>query len=652
MLATMLPLGLGFMLIHGGLIAAVTGGDIPAGRGWIWALSLWLRIFSVIASGQVWLEYVPTPVFIRELLASSMSVRFTYLLASPLLLLSQVKLRFEQIREAQLARGVPIYGNIKDRFQSIIALLFPLISGLLGDLPSRSAALDMKAFGFFPFRTSLYKPKPLKPEHQKTLSEFSSIEENIETILEIKANSCFKPESGGLLQLPELCLEGGENVLIQGGNGSGKSTLGMLLSGGAPEYRQGLLDGSVQVIGHSVTSRTMLKSSPFIQLVQQNPSICFSGCAFTVEEEVAFGAENLALPSQEVRSRVEEALTLTDTYDLSERSIEHLSGGEAQKVVLASALAMRPRLLILDEAFSRVYPEGALKLLSNLQDWGRRYNSAIIFLERTGSLISRRAECTKHFYIKEGKVLEGFYEKDVLKDIAALKKPVKPKINEKSPLLEIADLSFSWPGADRNLLQNIEQRLYMGERVALTGPNGAGKSTLLRLTAGLLKPSKGSVLLDGRAVCGMEASDRASLAGFLFQDPERQIFHSTVKDEILFSLRGASLTEKEKEIELSKVIEQTGLTGREKTHPLDLNSAERRMVAVASLAVRQPKLLLLDEPTRELDSFWLAIFNRWLEEQKATVLAITHDTAWLRIAFTSIWHLEDGQINFNCKNNS
>ena len=221
------------------------------------------------------------------------------------------------------------------------------------------------------------------------------------------------------------------------------------------------------------------------------------------------------------------------------------------------------------------------------------------------------------------------------------RKPLPP---ETPPVLEIRDLDFFWKGAELPLLKELNEKIVPGERVALVGANGAGKSTLLRLCGGLLDPTGGDIFLNGEPVRRILPRQRSSEIGFLFQDPERQIFHATVEEEILFSLRNEKFSADEKKARLERALNVTGLRGKEKTHPLDLNSAERRMVAVASLSVQDLRLLLLDEPTRELDDYWLDVFLKWMDTQTAAILTISHDPELVSKYFHRTWLLKAGAI--------
>ncbi|POP46453.1 cobalt ABC transporter ATP-binding protein [Superficieibacter electus] len=174
-------------------------------------------------------------------------------------------------------------------------------------------------------------------------------------------------------------------VLITGGNGSGKSSLAQLLAGCwfpefmTPDYYG---EGRAFLLGIEVGKMLLAERAQHIQLVQQSPYLQFSGCTFSVEEEVAFGPENLCLSEKDILARVDAALTLTDCQPLRYRHPVALSGGEAQRVVIACALAMQPRLLLLDEAFSRLTAQATRTLLARLQAWATEQQALVIILER------------------------------------------------------------------------------------------------------------------------------------------------------------------------------------------------------------------------------------------------------------------------------
>ena len=632
----MFPLALGFWLIHGGALQLFLGSLVQPSRA-VWALGLWLRILSVISASQLWLEYVPPPVLIRSLFAGRLPASWAFLLASPLLLAEQIRTRAAQVREAQLSRGVPVHGTFLERASSLTALVFPLVLGMLNELPARSAALDMKGFGLFPRRSSLAREGETGalPALEPAPQTFNG------KVAELREAAFLAPgETKPVLEIPEFSVLPGEAAYLEGGNGSGKSTLASMLSGAVPEHRGGSISGDVRVLGEDVTSRSCLAWSTDVQAVQQNPVLSLSGCTFTVREEVAFGPENLALPPAEIRTRVERALDLAGITHLGDRNPACLSGGEAQKLALASALAMTPRLLVLDEAFSRIHPADRHSLASVLRRQAREEGTALVVLEKPGNASSPWFPPAWHF--RDGRLLPG--PSPVRSRRPAAGSSLFPEKKDDRPVLVIDDLSFRWKGETSPLLRSLNAVLRPGERAALTGPNGAGKSTLMRLCAGLLEPECGAVLLGGVPVGSMAPGERAARIGFLFQDAERQIFHSTVAGEVLFSLRKSALSPDERMERMRQALSATGLSGKEEKHPLDLNAAERRMVAVASLSVREGDLLLLDEPTRDFDPEWQGRFEEWMLSRPEAIVAVSHDPEFSGRLFPAVWSLDSGRL--------
>jgi len=214
-------------------------------------------------------------------------------------------------------------------------------------------------------------------------------------------------------------------------------------------------------------------------------------------------------------------------------------------------------------------------------------------------------------------------------------------------MLEINHISFRWPKTPDDCISDLSLSIAPGEWIALVGDNGAGKSTLLRLAAGLLTPTEGEVLLEGQILSQYSAPQRASQIGVLFQEAERQIFHNTVYDEVAFGLRRQKLPADERERRTLQALEICGLQEVARHHPLDLHAGQRRMVAVASLCASKPKLLLLDEPSRDFDAHWLQRFEHWLalERQAGTaILAISHDLDFIARHFTRVIHLDAGTL--------
>ncbi|HEM6844121.1 energy-coupling factor ABC transporter ATP-binding protein [Providencia rettgeri] len=213
----------------------------------------------------------------------------------------------------------------------------------------------------------------------------------------------FIPQSAeqSLLGPIDLQLNAGQWLCVFGGNGSGKSTLAQILAGWHSDLIQGKIEGTAEVLQAPLADSSVVQVSISRQLVQQSPQLQLSGCAFTVEQEIAFGPENLGLSPSEISERVEDAIALTFCEALRKRHPATLSGGEAQRVVLASALAMQPKLLLLDEAFSRLTPSATQRILAQLQHYTEHTNCSIIFFER--NLLPAISFCDSFLLLSTGK---------------------------------------------------------------------------------------------------------------------------------------------------------------------------------------------------------------------------------------------------------
>lgn len=217
-------------------------------------------------------------------------------------------------------------------------------------------------------------------------------------------------------------------------------------------------------------------------------------------------------------------------------------------------------------------------------------------------------------------------------------------------MLQLNHIHFSWPNSDTECLHDIHLNIAKGEAIALIGDNGAGKSTLLKLICGLLKPTQGSITIHDQDIAKLHAGERVKLVGLLFQEPERQFFHNTVKAEISYGLKIQKYPASEIEEKVTTVLSDFNLTHRQDEHPLDLNSAEKRMVTLASLAVLDLPVLLLDEPSRDLDDDWLLILEQWLQQSQAngtTIIAISHDPKFIERNTQRIIRLSQGKISID-----
>jgi energy-coupling factor transport system ATP-binding protein len=404
-----------------------------------------------------------------------------------------------------------------------------------------------------------------------------------------------------------LELQPGEVVALLGRSGSGKSTLLRALSGLVPHFHGGRLAGRVVVAGLDTRTARPAELAGTVATVFQDPED--QVVMALVENEVAFGLENLGTPPAQIRSRVERALEAVGAHQLLGRRTAELSGGELQRICLASALALEPQLLLLDEPTSQLDPDAARRFLAAVD----RLGAAVVLSEQR---VGRALElATRVLYLEDGRLLLDAPTAEAREWLAASRPrwtspsvdPTQSKTRPSEPVLVLSGIGFGYRGGP-SVLDGAELTVGRGEIVALSGANGSGKTTLAKIAAGLLEPGAGMVRRVGRA-------------GYLSQDPGRYVVRETALAEVALAVGGD-------EGPARAVLERFGLGWAAAQHPRDLSSGERERLGIASVAVAEPDLLVLDEPTRGLDPDRKAELARWLEEYAAAgrgVLVATHD---------------------------
>jgi energy-coupling factor transport system ATP-binding protein len=403
-----------------------------------------------------------------------------------------------------------------------------------------------------------------------------------------------------------LRLEPGEVVALLGPSGSGKSTLLRALAGLVPHFHGGRFAGAVYVDGRDTRRVRPSSLAGTTAAVFQDPED--QVVMALVRNEIAFGLENLGVPGSEIWARVDEALEAVGALHLAERRTAELSGGELQRVCLASALALRPRLLLLDEPTSQLDPDAAERFLHLVSELG---GATVLSEQRTGRAL---ALADRVLFMEGGRILADAERDDGLAWLAEhraryLPPSVAPGAEPAGgeTVSRVSGVSFAYR-TGLKVLDGASLEVGRGEIVALEGPNGSGKTTLAKIAAGLLRPGAGAVELNGRA-------------GYLSQDPGRYLVRDRVLDEVGLAVGGD-------EVRAKAALDRVGLAWAEDRHPRDLSSGERERLGLAAVAVAEPDLLVLDEPTRGIDPDRKAAIAEWLEEYAGAgrgVLVATHD---------------------------
>jgi len=472
------------------------------------------------------------------------------------------------------------------------------------------------------------------------------------------------------LQGVNLQIEDGEFVLVTGPSGCGKSSLCRCLNGLIPHFYGGKIAGGMEVQGLDVMKSTTKEMATRVGMVFQDPENQL--VSMDVEREVAFGLENLAFARDIMAKRVEESLDALGLSGIRYRGVHELSGGEKQKVVIASVLALHPDILVLDEPTSELDPRSAEEVLSIVQRLNDDLGMTVILVEhrldRVVHLVDRMIVMDEGEIIADGPprgvlangditsvgagvpplvrmvrrlrdsgfdvddipltVKEGrAILKDVFREAKVSELPKTESTNSGEPVIEIDKLWYAYPEG-LTALRNVSLRICRGEFVAVMGRNASGKTTLVKHINGLLKPTKGKVRVAGIDTQKATIAELARKVGFVFQNPNDHIFADTVEEEISFILRNLGFDGTEMAARVDEVLEMFGLKEHRRQYPRSLSGGERQRVAMASVLVASPEVLILDEPTRGLEYRLKSELMRFLDRYRGegnTVVLVTHD---------------------------
>jgi energy-coupling factor transporter ATP-binding protein EcfA2 len=398
-----------------------------------------------------------------------------------------------------------------------------------------------------------------------------------------------------VLREVSLTVAAGEHVALLGPSGSGKSSLLRALAGLVPHFHGGTFSGTVVVAGLDTRETRAGLLAGTVASVFQDPEDQI--VMARVANDVSFGLENLGTQPAEIWARVDEALTLVGAEHLSGRQTAELSGGELQRVALASALALRPQLLLLDEPTSQLDPAAADAFFEIVEG----LPCAVVVSEQRPA--RPLAHVDRVLFMDGGRIVLDAPRDEALSWLAEHRPLYLP--HQRELVCRVQDVSFSYD--ERLVLDRVSLEVRRGEILALTGPNGAGKTTLALIACGLLQPGAG-VVEHGRAA-------------YLAQDPGRHVVTERVLDEVAI---GAG------EQRARVTLDRLGLAASIDRHPRDLSVGERERLALAAVIALEPELLVLDEPTRGVDPERKADLARLLRAEAPSrgTIVVTHDLPW------------------------
>lgn len=462
-------------------------------------------------------------------------------------------------------------------------------------------------------------------------------------------------EAQNALDHVSLAIEKGEFVGVIGPSGAGKSTLAAVMSGAIPHHYTGQLFGATLVDDRDTCEITLTDISRVVGSVLQD--IDAQMVAPIVEDEMLFGLENFGIPHDQIEERISQTLTTVGISDLRHREIATLSGGQKQKVAIAAIIAMAPNVLVLDEPTAALDPASSTLVFDTLRQINREHGITVVVIEQKVALLSKY--CSRVLVMADGKLafdgephqvfahaselrqmgvdsprvarianslaevgllpsdqapclnvseahqlisslLADATSKDAPADVPETSPhiPAVPRGVNQEPVVELTDVTFAYPHGGASV-SNLNMCVYPGELVGIIGQNGAGKTTLTKLLNGLLHPASGTVRMAGMNTADVPTSAIAAKCATLFQNPDRQLCRDTVLDEVAFGLELHGVGTDEARQRARVAAERFGLPLDES--PFSLSRGQRQMVALASVVVLDPQVVLLDEPTSGLD---------------------------------------------------
>jgi energy-coupling factor transporter ATP-binding protein EcfA2 len=459
-------------------------------------------------------------------------------------------------------------------------------------------------------------------------------------------------------------LEPGEVLLVAGPSGCGKSTLIRAINGLIPHSYRGELAGRVAIDGRATTEVRLRDLAELVGTVLQDPRKQL--VASTVEGELAFGPENVGMPRNEIRSRVDEVAAASGIQHLISRTTDELSGGEGQQLAIAGALMLRPRLLVLDEPLANLDPAAGHRLLGLVRRLADEGTAVVIVEHRVEDVLEARPD--RVLYLEDGAQrylggVEGFL---AVADPASVKLPfpvVLAKVRREGgvsatarrgavPTNEPARLEWSAVDAGydgRQVLHAVSASLGRRETVAVLGPNGSGKTTLFKAAIGLIPTTGGRVLVDGEPTTGKTVAILAGTFGYVFQNPSQMLFARTVRDEILFGPINLERDPTRFDELVNDSLARVNLGSEaeiESRPPLTLSFGQQKRLAIAVALAIEPRTLVLDEPSAGQDHRSSTAFMREVEgiDGLESVYFVTHDADLALVHADRILLMREGRI--------
>ncbi|MBD3404650.1 MAG: ATP-binding cassette domain-containing protein [Candidatus Lokiarchaeota archaeon] len=444
------------------------------------------------------------------------------------------------------------------------------------------------------------------------------------------------PSSSPVFEGLNFELNLGEIVLITGPTGSGKSTLAKCLAGFIPHHIKGDFSGSITIDCHDTKNMSLVDVSQKVGIVQQDTESQI--CTLNVLDEVAFGPENFLVSIEEIKDRIYESLKSVKSLHLRNRRTLALSGGEKQRIVIASILSAKPRYILLDEPTSNLDPLGIKQLLSLLVELKEKRYGILCIAHNIDAILP---VADRALLLKQG-ILSPYDSVNESKLAPIQKSKLDYSL---PPLLSTKGLCFSYELG--KVIRNVSLSVYPGEIIGLMGDNGSGKTTLLRLLCGLLVGNSGQVQISGKSLQNLGIKEIAKHIAIVFQNPVHQIFESSVWKESTLSINALSLQEISWYEQAELALREFGLFEKKESNPFSLSHGQKRRLTVLSSLIHSPEILLFDEPFIGQDLIGRELITKSLSNHSISggaCIIVTHNAEFCERVCTRLLFLDSGQI--------
>ncbi len=464
----------------------------------------------------------------------------------------------------------------------------------------------------------------------------------------------------------------GQLMLIAGPSGCGKSTLLKCLNGLIPHSYSGTLTGEIFLAGRAVSGMTLRDLALQVGTMLQDPDKQIIGS--TVESEIAFGMENLNVARKEMRQRIQAVLQRLHLEKYQHQATFALSGGQRQQVAAAGILVMEPSIFLFDEPFANLDARAVDELEELINGLRADGHTVIIVEHRVEEALTLKPD--KVLLMRDGRqVFFGNTQEFLaIADPTQVKLPIEATLRtleehiqardvlvrpivtrgnspgaehiQEEPILSFETVRYRYSAFSDEILQGVSTQIHRGETIALLGPNGSGKTTLVKQALGLLRPSKGRVLLYGEDTRKLSVAEVANRIGYVFQNPGAMLFATSVRKEVSFGPENLHFSAERLNAAVREAEEAVNVQMFEERSPLSLSFGQQKRVAIASVLSMQNKILLLDEPTAGQDYRSYISFMEYLRQlpNLDALLFITHDLD-LALRFTQrVLLLKDGKL--------